>query len=124
MAANATDLGISTKSTFELVHELRNRLNDFNASWQLSLGLSMEVLWTAFRPSVPENLGQLEACLQVERLGDRFDALRWASGASSTEAGNLRQSIVDMYNKISPTDTQLNKQLDVSNLVLTSCELG
>ena len=124
MAANVTNLEISSKSKFELAHELRNKLNDFNASWQLSLGLSMEVLWNAFRPPVPENLGQLEACLQVEGLGDLFDALMLTSGISLKESGNLRQSIVDMYSQLKPTDTQLDEQLEVNNQIFPTSEIG
>ena len=123
IAANPTALGTPNKSTLELAHELRHRLNDFNASWQLSLGLSMEVLWTVFKPPVPENLGQLEACLQLEALGDRFDALRWVSGASLNEIGNLRESVVEMYKRLKPTDTQLDEPLNVGNQIFSICEI-
>ena len=123
MVANATDLGTSNDSTLELAHELRNRLDDFNSSWQLSAGLSMEVLWAIFRPPVPENLGQLEACLQVERLADRFDVVRLASGAPFKQILNLGQSLVDVYKRLKPTDIQIDDQLEVSKHSLTTHEI-
>jgi len=123
MVANATDLGTSNDSTLELAHELRNRLDDFNPSWQLSSGLSMEVLWTVFRPSVPENLEQLEACLQVERLADHFDVLRLTSGAPFKQILSLGQSLADMYRGLKPMDIQLDDQLEVSKHSLTAHEI-
>ena len=120
MVANANSARISHRSTNKLAHELQIKLNDFNASWQLSSGLSMEALWTLFRPSVAENAQQLETCLQTEELADRFDALSWVSGASYQEIWNLSQSIADMYNRIKPTDIRLDEHLEVSNHTLTA----
>lgn len=119
MIANATGAETSSDSTADLAYELQDKLNDFNASWQLSSGLSMGVLWIAFRPSVAETMQQLEACLELEELADRFDASRTASGASFEEIRILRQSITAMYNKLQPEDTQFGKIFEVSTRTLT-----
>lgn len=114
MIANAMGAGTFNDSTANLAYELQNKLHDFNASWQLSSGLSMETLWVIFRPSVAETMQQLEACLEVEELADRFDASRRASGASFEEIRTLRQSIIYMYNRVMPTDTQFIEKFEVS----------
>ncbi len=122
IVANAGGSEVFNGSTAELANDLQTALNDFNPSWQLCSGLSMEVLWNAFRPSVAENVQQLEARLEVEELADRFDALRWASDASFEEILILRQSVADMYNKVKPADAQFNEQLEVSKRSLTACK--
>lgn len=123
MIANATGTGMSNGSTADLAYELQNRLNDFNASWQLSSGLSMEILWAVFRPSVAETMQQLEACLEVEKLADRFDTSRTASGASFEDIRILRQSMIDMYNGVKPTDTRFDEKFEVSKRTLTGREI-
>ena len=53
----------------------------------------MEKLWTLFRPATAKDLSQLAVSLQVRSVADRFDALKWGSGASIRELDTLRHSI-------------------------------
>ncbi|KAL8687479.1 MAG: hypothetical protein Q9218_006360 [Villophora microphyllina] len=76
-----------------LAHGLRNGLEQFSSSWQLSSGQSMERIWVTGRPSTPATLLQLERNLQIEKLADRFDNLLWIGDAPLQEMNRLRQSL-------------------------------
>lgn len=68
------------------VTHLMDRLStDFTSGFKLSTGLSMEALWHAFRPTPVSTRAILERCVELERLGVRFDALRWKAGASISD---------------------------------------
>ncbi|KAF5661149.1 midasin (AAA ATPase) [Fusarium heterosporum] len=58
---------------------------DFTAGFKLSTGLSMELLWHVFRPTPLPTKIMLDRTLELEKLGSRFDALRWKAGASITD---------------------------------------
>ena len=60
----------------------------------------MELLWTAFRPVCATNLSQLESSNQVRDLANRFDLLRWGSGASVEELCRLQKSITRVHDAI------------------------
>ncbi|KAM0562196.1 hypothetical protein ACHAPJ_002641 [Fusarium lateritium] len=67
----------------EFVILLLDRLGkDFTAGFKLSTGLSMELLWHIFRPTPLPTKMILDRTLELEKLGARFDALRWKAGAS------------------------------------------
>ncbi|KAF4968228.1 hypothetical protein FSARC_4319 [Fusarium sarcochroum] len=67
----------------EFVILLLDRLGkDFTAGFKLSTGLSMELLWHIFRPTPLPTKMVLDRTLELEKLGARFDALRWKAGAS------------------------------------------
>jgi len=92
----------------DIARKLGTELDTFNTSWQLSSGLCMERLWTAFRPATAKNLIELDFSLHVKRLAYRFDALKWSSGASVRELEILQNSIVNIHNSIrttSPADS-------------------
>lgn len=93
---------------------LSSMLDLFSAAWKLSSGLSMELLWQNFKPVTAKNLLQLDMCLLVEELMEKFDALKWGAGASFRDLDLLRGSIVRMYDAISPTDIVSDDQINVS----------
>lgn len=93
---------------------LSSMLDLFNAAWKLFSGLSMEILWQSFRPVTPKNILQLDKCLLVEELMEKFDGLKWGVGASFRDLDLLRRSIVRMYDAISLTDITSNDQVKVS----------
>ncbi|KAH6964016.1 hypothetical protein DER45DRAFT_601956 [Fusarium avenaceum] len=67
----------------EFVVLLLDRLGkDFTAGFKLSTGLSMELLWHVFRPTPLPTKEMLDRTIELEKLGSRFDALRWKAGAS------------------------------------------
>lgn len=96
---------------------LSSMLNLFNAAWKLSSGLSMELIWQNFRPMTAKNILQLNTCLIVEELAERFDALKWSAAASVRDLDLLRRSIVRMYDTISPADVDSGDQFEVSWLL-------
>ena len=66
-------------------------LDSFNASWRLSTGLSMERLWSTFRPPTARSLLQMKHIVKVEQLADRFDAFKWKSNASIDELERIQR---------------------------------
>lgn len=94
---------------------LSSMLNLFNAAWKLSSGLSMEPLWQNFKPVTAKNLLQLDMCLLVEELMEKFDALKWGAGVSFRDLDLLRRSIVRMYDAVSTTDIVSDDQIKVSS---------
>ncbi|KAH6978698.1 hypothetical protein EDB82DRAFT_546712 [Fusarium venenatum] len=67
----------------EFVLLLLDRLGkDFTAGFKLSTGLSMELLWHVFRPTPLPTKILLDQTLELEKLGSRFDTLRWKAGAA------------------------------------------
>ncbi|KAH7162450.1 hypothetical protein B0J13DRAFT_633451 [Dactylonectria estremocensis] len=68
------------------VSDLIEKLSQaFTSGFKLSTGLSMEILWQIFRPSPIPTKSTLDRSLEVEKLGARFDALRWTAGASISD---------------------------------------
>lgn len=107
LASRANTDGLIGRSTARLASELGSKLATFNVFWQLHSGLGMELLWTAFRPVSARNLNQLESSNQVKDLANRFDALRWVSGASVEELCSLQRSIARIHGAVesaSPLD--------------------
>ncbi len=100
-----------------LTEKLGSMLALFNASWELSTGLSMEILWEVFRPATAKTISQLEARLKVEELAERFDSLKWGAGASFRDLDLLRRSIVRMYHMIDAKDVVSDDQIKVSRLL-------
>ena len=87
----------------KLAHYLASRLDTFNDSWQLNSGLGMERIWEHFKPVTAANKTQLEGSLQARALADRFDALKWNSGASVQELAILRTSMARIHDTIAVT---------------------
>lgn len=93
---------------------LSSMLDLFNAAWKLLSGLSMEILWQNFRPVTAKDILQLDKCLLVEELMEKFDALKWGAGASFRDLDLLCRSIVRMHDAISLTDITSDDQIKVS----------
>lgn len=100
VSAKASTNGPLGSLTANLATELGSKLDTFKASWQLHSGLGMELLWTNFRPVSARNLTQFEFSIQIEDLANRFDALRWASGASVQELCTLQRSIARIHDTV------------------------
>ncbi|KJZ74088.1 hypothetical protein HIM_06537 [Hirsutella minnesotensis 3608] len=88
----------------ELVIVFRQQLDSsFNSGFQLSTGLSMEILWHLFRPSPFSDKEALARSLELDRLASRFDAIRWKANASISDLGKAHKTLVEAY-KIARTD--------------------
>ncbi|KAF7549141.1 hypothetical protein G7046_g8442 [Stylonectria norvegica] len=68
-----------------VTHLLDNLNSDFTSGFKLSTGLSMELLWHVFRPTPMPTKAVLNRCSELDKLGVRFDALRWKAGASISD---------------------------------------
>ncbi|CAM1505364.1 Fc.00g110010.m01.CDS01 [Cosmosporella sp. VM-42] len=65
-----------------VAHLVETLSKDFTGGFKLSTGLSMELLWHVFRPTPISTNAVLDRSLKLDKLGARFDALRWKAGAS------------------------------------------
>ncbi|KAI9787974.1 MAG: hypothetical protein M1835_002555 [Candelina submexicana] len=78
-----------------LANELSCQLNEFKARWQLTTGLSMDILWETLRPKTSSTLEKLHTVLRLEKLADDFDALIWRACPHLVNFSSIRQSISD-----------------------------
>lgn len=103
----------STEETKTLTKKLGSMLSLFNAAWQMSTGLSMEILWNMFKPSTAKSTAELDTRIRAEKLAERFDALKWGIGISIRDLDLVRHSIVRMYNTITSIDAISDDQFKV-----------
>ncbi|KAG8416561.1 AAA ATPase midasin [Metarhizium acridum] len=85
-----------TDSTF-LSLALGQLRSDFNSGFQLSTGLSMEVLWNTFRPIPIANKAVFDRSVEVDQLAARFDTLRWKASASIFDLSKAQQTLATAY---------------------------
>lgn len=100
----------------DIASELNAKLDTFNLSWQLSSGLGLDILWRALKPNTPRNLRQLELNLMVKGLADRFDAVKWKSGASVRELKDLQSSMTRLHTNVEACSSLDLSPLDVGRL--------
>ncbi|KAH7416678.1 hypothetical protein BKA64DRAFT_566614, partial [Cadophora sp. MPI-SDFR-AT-0126] len=86
---------------------------DFSSGFKLTTGLSMELLWRQFRPTVIPNLSVMQTLAEMQQLALRFDALRWSASISVSDLGHIMSSLVKAYKLI------LTSDVDGSSLVST-----
>ncbi|KAK0709105.1 hypothetical protein B0T26DRAFT_720443 [Lasiosphaeria miniovina] len=70
---------------------------DFVLGFKLLTGLSMEILWNRLRPDPIPDLQTLGQVMQMERLADRFDSLRWRVDATISTLRNVQESMARAY---------------------------
>ncbi|KAK3357586.1 hypothetical protein B0T25DRAFT_604507 [Lasiosphaeria hispida] len=70
---------------------------DFVVGFKLSTGLSMEALWNRLRPNPIPNEQTLAQVVEMERLADRFDSLRWKADASISALRSVQDSMAQVY---------------------------
>lgn len=93
--------------------KLNFELSEFNLSWQLSTGLSMEVLWRLFKPHLAKNLTQIEAREGAKQLANRFDAIQWTTGGSVRDLEPLRWSIIGLHDAAYSADEEVDGRFKV-----------
>lgn len=94
---------------------------DFNSGFQLSTGLSMEVLWNAFRPIPIATQAVFDRSSELDQLAVRFDTLRWKASASIADLSNAQQTLAKAY-KIVRDDSVPTEQL-VNDLTMAIQDL-
>ncbi|KAK4106817.1 midasin [Parathielavia hyrcaniae] len=70
---------------------------DFVVGFKLSSGLSMELLWRRLRPDPISDVQTLEQALELERLADRFDSLRWRVDVNISTLRTIQDSMARVY---------------------------
>jgi midasin len=70
---------------------------DFVVGFKLSSGLGMEVLWHRLRPDPIPDIQTLEQVMELERLADRFDSLRWRVDVNISTLRTIQDSMARVY---------------------------
>ena len=70
---------------------------DFVVGFKLTTGLSMELLWHRLRPDPIPDLQTLEQVLELERLADRFDSLRWRVDVNIATLRTIQDAMARVY---------------------------
>jgi len=86
----------SLTSDSSLADEDRQKFSNALSKMGSSTGLvnagSMTALWTAYRPTTPKTMPQLEVLLALEKLADQFDAMAWTFEGPVDQLLQLRGS--------------------------------
>ncbi len=106
--------GASDNSDVALFDNISRRLNELSLPWQLGTGLSMERLWSAFRPLTPSTWQKLDTMLRLENLAVRFDSV-------SRKIRQPINDIVALSQSISATTRNLLMEMDDWNTPLKVC---
>ncbi|KAI9166729.1 Midasin [Paramyrothecium foliicola] len=78
-------------------HCIEQITKDFSQGFRLTTGLSMEILWGALRPSpIPDQI-VLQRSQELEKLGQRFDALRWKARSSVSDLSTAFKTLEQAY---------------------------
>ncbi|KAL8338414.1 hypothetical protein RB601_006393 [Gaeumannomyces tritici] len=80
----------------------------FELGFRLSTGLSMEIMWKAFRPEPIPDLERFTQVVEMERLAQRFDSVRWKTSATPSGLDEVTSSLAKAYSLIrfSTADTR------------------
>ncbi|XP_044724313.1 AAA (dynein-related subfamily) domain-containing protein [Hirsutella rhossiliensis] len=85
---------------------LRQLESNFNSGFELSTGLSMEIMWHVFRPAPFHDKAVLDQSLELDLLASRFDAVRWKANASILDLSKahktLQEAIGDQEAELQP----------------------
>ncbi|RDL37384.1 Midasin [Venustampulla echinocandica] len=83
---------------------LESLKTNFSSGFQLTTGLSMEVLWRHLRPAVIPNCQVMETLDQMQRLAQLFDTLKWKTSISIRELGGIMKSLIKAYRLVLTPD--------------------
>ncbi|KAK0748752.1 hypothetical protein B0T21DRAFT_279432 [Apiosordaria backusii] len=74
-----------------------NLERDFVVGFKLLTGLSMETMWHKLRPDPIADQATLEQVMELERLADRFDDLRWRVDVDISTLRTVQDSMARIY---------------------------
>jgi len=97
---------LQCSDTYDLGSKIQDHLDVFKASWDLTTGTSMEILWNRLRPLTARDSRELDLVLRVERLADRFDSIVWRSSGPLDTVIKLRCLILG----VNPLEQSANLQ--------------
>ncbi|KAK4202656.1 putative midasin [Triangularia verruculosa] len=70
---------------------------DFVVGFKLMTGLSMEAMWQKLRPDPIADQATLEQVMELERLADRFDELKWRVDVDISTLRTVQDSMARIY---------------------------
>ncbi|KAK0646139.1 hypothetical protein B0T16DRAFT_352277 [Cercophora newfieldiana] len=70
---------------------------DFVVGFKLSTGLSMEALWNRLRPDLIPDPEALSQVVEMEKLVDRFDELRWRADVNVSTLRTVQDTMARVY---------------------------
>lgn len=94
----------------------------FATGFELTTGLSMEVLWKYFRPTAIPDLQTIQNLTELENLAIRFDALRWKVSITARELEAIMSSLIKAYKMILTLDVDGESLIEALNVELTKLE--
>lgn len=122
--AISTDV-LSSFSGNDLVDNFQQSLQkELNPGFKLTTGLSMELLWKELRPIVIPNFQTIEMLSKMEKLAERFDALRWNVSISVSELGGVMNSLVKAYRLVLTTPVDGESLVKALNEEFVKLEAG
>lgn len=89
----------------DLLKQLASKFDALETTCKPCSGLAMEKLWAALKPPTAASTDHLEMHLNMEALADRFDNLKWRSGASLGKLIDLHASLVAVHASFSSLET-------------------
>ncbi|MCJ1436355.1 hypothetical protein MMC27_005734 [Xylographa pallens] len=99
------------KTAYRLTSTIKELLDVFKASWELSSGYSMENLWSMFAPPTATNERELNLVVRSENVANLFDSIMWRSKIPLDGLAELRSSMI----RLNPLEQQADRY-DEQNL--------
>lgn len=93
-------LTLEDESRFPLETLFTKMQSHFGAGFQLSSGLSMEILWKQLKPAPIQSQDVLSQLIELEMLANRFDSLRWKSGSIIPDLSSVVSRLCQVYNQV------------------------
>jgi midasin len=104
------------RNTAELVNK------SFIAGFKLSTGLSMEPLWLCFRPTPFCDEAMLNNSMELEKLANRFDSLRWRASASLNDLRQASMTLERAYELVKGAQLTSSGLVDDLKSVISGLE--
>lgn len=97
----------------DLSSNLQRLLRPLRPANRLSTGLSMERLWSRFRPKTVSTIERLHTLLHVEAIADRLDNIIWRIHVLPADLTRLRNSVAIAIRTILQSDAEVGNLVQV-----------
>ena len=122
LVADGISSGQSDDPLQMLADQLASKVTVFNTEIDCWSGFAMEQLWSLFKPRAAASQPQFEMCMEIEGLADRFDALKWGSGASVFDLVMLRDALIAVNKSADRHNSETVVILEKAKLSLRNIE--
>ncbi|KAG6365441.1 hypothetical protein INS49_007052 [Diaporthe citri] len=100
-ALQSTTDSSNNERGLQVVTSILGNIEDaFTVGFKLTTGLSMETLWALLRPAAVTDEATFSAIQEMEKLANRFDAIRWKSNASVADLSKAILSLAEAYSVV------------------------